>query len=1492
MMNRKRKIFQCSGTLLLIMAILLFVSPSNTGATITPEEAASAFEGVNLGPSAAAMNIMIAEPTLQSPEKVTRNPERIAGPKVELTSGLSSSLSSSQMGAKILKAYDPLRTDKPDQMDPKTQTKLEVAGLIDDSGNFDWKAFDKLPTIDGSTSTKTSQNILQNDDSTVIDDTTIEPYKYSAQLLLNYDGRMYRASAFSIGHSAFMTNAHAVFKNNEFPTSCTVIPARNNASNPFGMSEVRNIVLSPMYNQTGILGEHDWAIIETADDLSASVGYPAIFHPPTDNVTDLPIAMYGYPASIDGVENNQMFQSIGKILGESPSKLLFNHTAFSSPGHSGSPIYVTNGTSTPALVGINTGTAANNLFVGRRIDAQLVKIIEWYRDGTRKIKEVFKDENLAKSVAQAMNLTVDTEVTREQLANFRGNQPGNLFTASNQNITDLNGMEYLRGIEALELDRNSILELYPLAHLKGLTRLSLKNNAIINLAWLQALDQLKDLSLDGNDTLDEEALNLQPLKKLKALTTLSLNSQVSEEEYIDISPLKDCSKLESLFLDHNEIEDLSPLKDLKQLKQLSLDNNNDIHDISPLKDCSELESLFLNHNEIEDLSPLKDLKQLKQLRLDENHIRDLSPLKNMINSNNNLDYTAKNQVVKLPKGIVGVATEVKLLDRNSITPQTTIKKEDGIYRDNQLIWFKPGKWVMPWISSDNRFSGNVHQIVDLLKASGEFIIRPDSNPDDAVTLQKDELKGNVTTDKYYGTNFQRWRLDYNAEKNAYRIFNVQNPNLVMAWNSSVQGSLNVMVYPDKDTGDDGWWKIDIGADNSCTLTNLKNNDPANKNYVLDLEGSNVQVYPPNNSVAQKWTLEFINEHPLEDGEYTLSTGSNSFFVADVNKVEPYGNVNVWNYHGGANQKWKLVYHPEYNNTYRIHSVQDPNYILVNNNQDVQVYEAERTGDVGYWKIDNSSGKYILRNFAEPNMALDFHRGLPENGADITVQPSHGGDAQKWEIHPIISNPIADGSYSIRSNLDETKAANREATDNVDIMNYIGSDDQLWRFEFVAALAAYRIYIANDKLNMDRASRVGIDTNKVMAWDSAHADNVIVEDAEKTGMEGYWKIEKYIDRYLLWNLKDPSKALTVYNEDPTNGTNLQVYHSDNILNAQLWSLEPEKIVRPEDPRNLRATNVTHNEISLAWDASEENSNVAHHIIKRGGEEVGRIDGETLTFTHLELDHSTDYTYTVSAHDKAGNQLGSSDRITVSTLESPDLERKISDFFPDKNLAKAVALKLTGDSNIDVPITTEELEDLTDLTATNADISNLKGLEFAVNLEKLNVDNNRIDTDGMMPITSLRKLEYLDISANRILNHKPLGDMAGTALSGPGAIKRINAHNQGLGRSLDATNEADRELLGLSLNLDENVLTAKNIVRSKDGRLDFLINSAVAPGVLINGTGYTFSWIDSVAGKFRVDGIPENIHTLTIRSSSGQTKIATGFSITITNLDKIGLRVSTE
>ena len=89
-------------------------------------------------------------------------------------------------------------------------------------------------------------------------------------------------------------------------------------------------------------------------------------------------------------------------------------------------------------------------------------------------------------------------------------------------------------------------------------------------------------------------------------------------------------------------------------------------------------------------------------------------------------------------------------------------------------------------------------------------------------------------------------------------------------------------------------------------------------------------------------------------------------------------------------------------------------------------------------------------------------------------------------------------------------------------------------------------------------------------------------------------------------------------------------------------------------------------------------------------------------------------------------------------------------PDVSLAAAVraALSLTADESI----TGVGLQNLTTLDAQNGNISDLGGLEYAINLTDLNLARNNIVTLG--PLAGLTELKTVDLSHNSIVNLGPL------------------------------------------------------------------------------------------------------------------------------------------
>jgi len=218
------------------------------------------------------------------------------------------------------------------------------------------------------------------------------------------------------------------------------------------------------------------------------------------------------------------------------------------------------------------------------------------------------------------------------------------YTRPRRNSNEISNLEPLAGLTGLEellLSSNEISSLEPLEELTNLMVLWLDYNKISDIEPLAQLTNLGTLILDGNDISD-----LQPLKELTSLMALQLGAN----EISDLQPLEELTDLRSLWLGANEISDLQPLEELTDLRSLWLDKNkisnlsplaglahlevlelwdNDISDLSPLTELSELRRLSLHSNRVSDLSPLEGLAQLEMLSLSLNEIADIAPLKKL-----------------------------------------------------------------------------------------------------------------------------------------------------------------------------------------------------------------------------------------------------------------------------------------------------------------------------------------------------------------------------------------------------------------------------------------------------------------------------------------------------------------------------------------------------------------------------------------------------------------------------------------------------------------------------------------------------------------------------------------------------------------------------------------------------------------------------------------------------------------------------------------------
>jgi chitodextrinase len=87
--------------------------------------------------------------------------------------------------------------------------------------------------------------------------------------------------------------------------------------------------------------------------------------------------------------------------------------------------------------------------------------------------------------------------------------------------------------------------------------------------------------------------------------------------------------------------------------------------------------------------------------------------------------------------------------------------------------------------------------------------------------------------------------------------------------------------------------------------------------------------------------------------------------------------------------------------------------------------------------------------------------------------------------------------------------------------------------------------------------------------------------------------------------------------------------------------------PTTPTNLRITASSDTSISLAWDASTDNSTSWWYCVQVNGGSCLRVDPPQTTFTRSNLEPGRTTTWTVYAIDAAGNRSGTSNTVTFTT-----------------------------------------------------------------------------------------------------------------------------------------------------------------------------------------------------------------------------------------------------
>ena len=245
--------------------------------------------------------------------------------------------------------------------------------------------------------------------------------------------------------------------------------------------------------------------------------------------------------------------------------------------------------------------------------------------------EIHAGNEVLKTLAPIKNLKklkkLDIRATCENLDEIAGltsltHLKLNLPTAKN-----ISAVANFKNLVEFEFSTCNIkMDISPIGGLKKLKRVYLQND-VKSLEPLKKLKNVEKLGLyNFAYTYDISTSEIKEIVSgmtgLKELTLLNC-------DIYDCKFLSGLKKLTALSLDMNHIRSLEGLEGLKKLKYLSLnyyDGGVNKLDLTPLKNLTKLESLGLASNRIDDISPLGNLVNLEWLGLSETGTENLKPL--------------------------------------------------------------------------------------------------------------------------------------------------------------------------------------------------------------------------------------------------------------------------------------------------------------------------------------------------------------------------------------------------------------------------------------------------------------------------------------------------------------------------------------------------------------------------------------------------------------------------------------------------------------------------------------------------------------------------------------------------------------------------------------------------------------------------------------------------------------------------------------------------
>ena len=304
---------------------------------------------------------------------------------------------------------------------------------------------------------------------------------------------------------------------------------------------------------------------------------------------------------------------------------------------------------------------------------------------------------------------------------------------------------------------------------------------------------------------------------------------------------------------------------------------------------------------------------------------------------------------------------------------------------------------------------------------GVYIIKSSVNQDYVLDVDGGSKanEANVQLYERNDTNAQKWKIE-KIDNRYYKITSVGSNKVLDVYAAQKTAGTNVWQY-EFNNSDAQKWTIQKNADNTYSIISKCNGLCLDLDCGIAQNGGNIQVYDGNGTKAQKYYIESLNSKntisaDIAEETYIIKSALNQDYVLDVNGGAKTDGANVQLYERNDTnaQKWKIEKID--NRYYKITSV--------GSNKVLDVYAAQKTAGTNVWQYEfnnSDAQKWIIQKNSDNTysiiskcngLCLDVDCGLAQNGSNIQVYNGNGTKAQKFILENVEDNDQSEDTEKI------------------------------------------------------------------------------------------------------------------------------------------------------------------------------------------------------------------------------------------------------------------------------------------------------------------------------------------------------------------------------------------------------------------------------------------------------------------------------------------------